>query len=75
MDKLGVLVHTVGLSCLFGAVLLEVLTFWGIAMEGFFLAVEGNSLILGFEVGLTVCGVCYLVFLWLRFLHSIKHRK
>ena len=67
-----VLFHTLGLSCIGGAIFLQVLVFTGIAQQGYFTAVEQNVLILTCEVGLTVFAVVYFVYVYQRLIRSVK---
>jgi len=55
--------HCIGISCLAGAVFLQVLVFMDIASQGFFMGVEKNPLILNTEIGLTIFCVVYLLYL------------
>jgi len=43
--------HTLGLSCFAGALFLELLVFYDIAMHGFFYGFEHNVFILASEIG------------------------
>jgi hypothetical protein len=64
--------HCVGLSCIGGAVFLQILVFTGILQQGYFRAAEGNSLILGFEVGLTAFACVYFIYVYQRLLRMVK---
>jgi hypothetical protein len=64
--------HGFGLSCLAGAVILQVLVFFDIGQQGYFFAVEQNAMILRAEVVLTGFTVAYFVYLYLRFVHSLR---
>jgi len=70
--RLQVLFHAFGLSCLGGAIFLQVLVFTDILQHGYFMAVEHNPLILSFEMGLTVFSLAYFVFMYQRFIRSIR---
>lgn len=56
--------HSLGLSCLGGAVFLQILVFKDILQQGYFLGVEKNPIILEFEVALTIFSVVYLAQLY-----------
>ena len=64
--------HCLGLSCLGGAIFLQVLVFSGILQQGYFRAAEGNSVVLGFEVALTVFALVYFVYVYQRLLRLVK---
>ncbi len=68
---LRLIFHGLGLSCLGGAVFLQVLVFKDIATKGYFMGVEGNPTILYFEVALTVFSAVYLLHLFVSKLRSI----
>ncbi len=70
--RMRVLFHTIGLSCLGGALFLEVLVFAGIVQQGYFMAIEQNTTILSFEVVLTVFAIIYFVYIYQRLLRSVK---
>lgn len=63
--------HGVGLSCLAGAVFLQVLVFSDIGMRGYFFAVENNPLILGVEILLSGFTALYFGHMFLRFIRSL----
>jgi hypothetical protein len=65
-------IHTLGLSCIGGAIFLQILVFTGIAQQGYFTAVEQNGLILMCEVGLTVFAAIYFVYVYQRLIRSVK---
>jgi hypothetical protein len=66
------LFHTLGLSCLGGAIFLQTLVFAGIAQQGYFMAIEKNAMILSFEVVLTVFAIIYFVYIYQRLIRSVK---
>jgi len=70
--RMQVLFHTVGLSCLGGAIFLQLLVFTDILTHGYFMAVEKNPAILAFEVVLTAFSLAYFVFIYHRFIRSIR---
>ena len=67
-----VLFHILGLSCLGGAIFLQLLVFTDILTHGYFMAVEKNPAILASEVLLTVFSLVYFVFIYQRFIRSIR---
>ena len=66
------LIHTLGLSCLGGAIFLQILVFTDILQHGYFMAVENNPAILILEIILTVFAVVYFVYLYQHLIRSIK---
>jgi len=68
---LRLLFHSLGLSCLGGAVFLQVLVFKDIATQGYFLGIETNPVILQLEIGLTVFALIYLIYLYISTIRSI----
>jgi len=67
-----VLFHSLGLSCLGGAIFLQILVFTDILQHGYFMAVENNPTILTFEMILTFVALIYFVFMYQRFIRSLK---
>jgi hypothetical protein len=70
--KVRIFIHSLGLSCLGGAIFLQSLVFADILQHGYFRAVEQNSVILGFEIILTAFALIYFVYTYLRFIRSIR---
>ena len=70
--RMRVLFHTLGLSCLGGAIFLQILVFTDILQHGYFMAVENNPAILIFEILLTVFALVYFVYMYQRFIRSIR---
>jgi hypothetical protein len=68
---LQVLFHSLGLSCLGGALFLQTIVFADILTQGYFRAVEQNPLVLSFEVTLTFFALAYFIHVYLRFIRSI----
>jgi hypothetical protein len=62
--KLQLIVHCIGLSCLGGAIFLQILVFSNILGQGYFRAVETNPSILGVEVFLTAFTAVYFIYLY-----------
>lgn len=71
LGRLRFVFHGLGLSCLGGAVFLQILVFKDIMTRGYFLGVENNQTILLLEVGLTVFAVIYLLHLYVTKIRSI----
>lgn len=67
-----VLFHTLGLSCVGGAIFLQALVFAGIVQQGYFMAIEKNTMILSFEVVLTVFAIIYFVYIYQRLIRSVR---
>jgi len=61
-----------GLGCLSTSVFLQVLVFKDILQQGYFLAMERNQLILSLEVFLTFFAIIYFVYIYQRFVRSLK---
>jgi len=70
--RLQILIHTLGLSCLGGAIFLQILVFTDILQHGYFMAVENNPAVLGFEIALTLFALIYFLYIYQRFIRSIK---
>jgi hypothetical protein len=70
--KIQVLFHGVGLSCLGGAIFLQILVFSNILVQGYFRAVEANPAILGLEVGLTGFAAIYFVYIYQRLIRVVR---
>jgi hypothetical protein len=55
--------HSLGLSCLGGAIFLQILVLADILQHSYFMAVEQNSAILAFEVVFTVLAAIYFIYI------------
>ncbi|HUT17109.1 MAG TPA: hypothetical protein VMW84_02295 [Acidobacteriota bacterium] len=64
--------HSLGLSCLGGAIFLQILVFADILQHGYFMAVEQNPAILAFEVVLTGFAVIYFIYIYQRLMRQVK---
>lgn len=64
--------HSLGLSCLGGAIFLQILVFADILQHGYFMAVEQNPAILAFEVALTAFAVIYFIYIYQRLMRQVK---
>lgn len=69
--RMRVLLHSLGLSCLGGAIFLQILVFTDILQHGYFMAVENNPAILTFEIVLTAFALIYFIYMYQRFIRSI----
>ena len=70
-QRLRYLFHSLGLSCVSGAIFLQALVFWDISQTGFFKATEQNQVILSFEIFLTIFALVYFVYMYQNFVRSI----
>ena len=64
--------HTLGFSCIGGAIFLQILVFTDIATQGYFLAVEQNAVILSLEVALTFFSLIYFLYVYRNFIRTLK---
>ena len=64
--------HSLGLSCLGGAIFLQILVFADILQRGYFMAVEQNPAILTFEVVLTGFALVYFIYLYQRLMRAVR---
>jgi len=70
--RILIFIHSLGLSCLGGAIFLQILVFTDILQHGYFMAVESNPTILAFEIVLTFFAFVYFVYLYQRLIRSIR---
>lgn len=70
--RIRLFIHSMGLSCIGGAIFLQILVFADILQHGYFMAVENNLGILLFEIALTAFAFTYFVYMYQRFIRSIK---
>ena len=70
--RLQIIIHSLGLSCLGGAIFLQILVFTDILQHGYFMAVENNPAILAFEIALTLFALIYFIYIYQRFIRSIQ---
>jgi hypothetical protein len=71
-NRIRLIFHSLGLSCVGGALFLEILVFADILQHGYFMAVEKNTSILAFEICLTAFSLLYFVYMYQRFIRSFK---
>jgi len=70
--RIRILIHSLGLSSLGGAIFLQILVFTDIFQHGYFMAIENNPTILSFEIGLTAFALIYFIYIYQRFIRSLK---
>jgi hypothetical protein len=70
--RMRLVFHSLGLSCLGGAIFLQILVFADILQHGYFMAVEQNPAILAFEVALTVFAAVYFIYIYQRLMRQVK---
>lgn len=70
--RMRTLFHVLGLSCLGGAIFLQILVFADILQHGYFMAIENNPAILSLEIVLTVFAFIYFIYIYQRFIRSLK---
>ncbi len=71
-QRLWQILHCLGFSCIGGAIFLQILVFSDIVLRGYFLAVEQNQLILSLEVVLTLFALIYFLYVYQRFIRTLK---
>jgi hypothetical protein len=70
LHRIHLLLDTLGLSCLGGAIFLQIIVFITIMQQGYFRAVENNPTILGLEITLTGFSATYFLYLYQKTLRS-----
>jgi len=68
------LFHTLGMSCLGGAVFIEALVFSDILQHGYFCAVETEPFILTLELLLTIYAAIYLAYMFYRLMKRLESK-
>ena len=68
--RIGLVIHSLGLSCLGGAIFLQILVFSDILMQGYFRAVETNPSILTLEITLTGFTAVYFIYVYQRLIRT-----
>jgi hypothetical protein len=68
--KINLVIHSLGLSCLGGAIFLQILVFSNILLQGYFRAVETNSTILTIEITLTVFTAIYFLYTYQKVIRT-----
>lgn len=69
---INLIINSIGLSCLGGAIFLQILVFSNILLEGYFRAVETNMTILMLEITLTVFTAGYFVYIYQKVVKALK---
>ncbi|MEM4143978.1 MAG: hypothetical protein QW445_07575 [Candidatus Bathyarchaeia archaeon] len=72
---LRLVVHVLGAACLGGAVLLQALVFFTIAVEGRFVGCEVNSAVLAAEVALSLYALVYYVYFYRKLLEFARQQE
>jgi hypothetical protein len=73
-QRINVVFHGLGLSCIGGAIFLQILAFSSILYQGYFKAVEKNPTILSSEIILTAFALIYFIYIYqLLIRQSNKH--
>jgi len=65
------LFHIFGLSCVGGAMFLELLVFTDILTQGYFRAAEKNLVVLGIETLIAGFSTMYFIYIYQKFIRSI----
>jgi hypothetical protein len=73
--RISFLLHSLGLSCIGGAITLQILVFAEILQNGYFVAVENNPAILMVEVGLTVIALGYFIYIYQRMMRPSQKKS
>ena len=64
--------HSLGLSCLGGAIFLQILVFSDILQQGYFRAVEANLGILVAELVISAFALVYFLYIYRRLIGQVK---
>jgi len=70
--RILVVFHGLGLSCIGGAIFLQIIAFSSILQQGYFKAVEPNPAILSFEIVLTAFALIYFIYMYQQLIRSAK---
>jgi hypothetical protein len=70
--KIWLAFHGLGLSCVGGAIFLQIIMFASILYKGYFWAVEASITILSVEIVLTAFALIYFIFIYQRIIRSVK---
>jgi hypothetical protein len=62
--QISLVLHSLGLSCLGGAIFLQILVFSNILMQGYFKAVETSPSVLSLEMMLTAFTAIYFIYVY-----------
>lgn len=70
--RIHVVFHGLGLTCIGGAIFLQILAFSSILYQGYFRAVEKNPVILLSEIVLTAFALIYFIYIYQQLIRSVK---
>ncbi len=70
--RIRIAFHCLGLSCISGAIFLQILTFSSILYKGYFKAVEANPTVLSFEIVLTGFALIYFIYIYQQLIRSVR---
>jgi hypothetical protein len=70
--KILAVFHGLGLSCIGGAIFLQILAFSSILTQGYFKAVETNPAILSLEIVLTAFALIYFIYIYQKLIRKVK---
>jgi membrane protein implicated in regulation of membrane protease activity len=68
--RISLVIHSLGLSCLGGAIFLQILVFSAILTQGYFKAVETSPSILSLEMILTAFTAIYFIYVYQRVIRA-----
>jgi hypothetical protein len=68
--RITLIIHSLGLSCLGGAIFLQILVFSDILMQGYFRAIETNPTILTIEMTLTAFTAIYFIYIYQKVIRT-----
>ncbi len=66
ISRIQIIFHSIGLSCLGGAICLQIIVFLNILTQGYFKAIETNMSILYGEIALTGFTAAYFIYVYQR---------
>jgi hypothetical protein len=70
--RIHVAFHCLGLSCIGGAIFLQITAFSSIIFKGYFKAVEANPAVLACETVLTAFALIYFIYIYQQLIRSVK---
>ncbi len=73
--KINLIINSLGLSCLGGALYLQILVFSNIFAKGYFRAVEPNSSILTLELVLTAFSALYFPYVYQKVIRVLENER
>ena len=69
-NRITLIIHSLGLSCLGGAIFLQILVFSDIFTQGYFKAVETSPSILTLEMTLTAFTAIYFIYVYQKLIRA-----